>query len=65
MNQGLLALAKGDKTAAETYLGKAAGAKNKSMKHLVTLYVAQGQYDRAVNALATAKQTVLLWHKSC
>lgn len=54
MNQGLLALAKGDKTAAETYLGKAAGAKQIN-ETLGNLYVAQGQYDRAVNAFGDSK----------
>jgi Flp pilus assembly protein TadD len=48
-NLGLVALAKGDKTAAESYLGKAAGSKELN-EALGNLYVAQGQYDRAVNA---------------
>ena len=54
MNQGLLALAKGDKTAAETYLGKAAGAQQIN-ETLGNLYVAKGQYDRAVNAFGDSK----------
>lgn len=53
-NLALVALAKGDKAAAEQYLGKASGAKelNETMGNL---YVSQGQYDRAVNAFGDAK----------
>lgn len=53
-NLALLALKKGNKTEAETLIGKAAGAKtlNETMGNL---YIAQGQYDRAVNAFGDAK----------
>lgn len=54
MNLGLVALAKGDKTTAESYLGKAAGAKELS-ESMGNLYVAQGQYERAVNSFGDAK----------
>ncbi|MEG2573081.1 MAG: tetratricopeptide repeat protein [Bacteroides sp.] len=54
MNLGLIALANGDKTAAETYFGKAAGAKTLN-ESLGNLYVAQGQYDRAVSSFGDAK----------
>ncbi|MBQ8008306.1 MAG: hypothetical protein IJ256_02100, partial [Bacteroidaceae bacterium] len=53
-NLALVALAKGDKTAAEQYLGKASGA-NELNETMGNLYVAQGQYDRAVNAFGDAK----------
>ncbi|MDR0961752.1 MAG: hypothetical protein LBM62_04230 [Mediterranea sp.] len=49
MNLGLVSLIKGDKAAAETYFGKASGTKELNQS-LGNLYVAQGQYDRAVNA---------------
>lgn len=54
MNLGLIALAKGDKAAAQTHLGKAAGAKelNETMGNL---YIAQGQYEKAVNAFGDTK----------
>ncbi len=54
MNLGLIALEKGDKAAAESYLAKAAGAKEVN-EALGNLYVAQGQYDRAVNAFGDTK----------
>lgn len=54
MNLGLIALAKGDKAAAETYLGKASGAKEVN-EALGNLYIAQGQYERAVNAFGDTK----------
>ena len=54
MNLGLVALAKGDKNAAEAYLGKAAGAKELG-ETLGNLYIAQGQYERAVNSFGDAK----------
>ena len=54
MNLGLIALAKGDKAAAETYLGKASGTKELN-EALGNLYVAQGQYERAVNAFGDTK----------
>ncbi len=53
-NLGLIALNKGDKSAAESFLGKASGAKALN-EALGNLYVAQGQYDRAVNAFAETK----------
>ena len=53
-NLALVALAKGDKAAAEQYLGKASGA-NELNETMGNLYVAQGQYDRAVNAFGDAK----------
>ena len=54
MNLGLIALAKGDKAAAETYLGKAAGAKGLN-EALGNLYIAQGQYAKAVSSFADTK----------
>ena len=54
LNLGLVALAKGDKNAAEAYLGKAAGAKELG-ETLGNLYIAQGQYERAVNSFGDAK----------
>lgn len=54
MNLGLLALAKGDKAAAETALGRASGAKTLN-ETLGNLYIAQGQYERAVNSFGSAK----------
>ena len=54
MNLGLVALAKGDKNAAEAYLGKAAGAKELG-ETVGNLYIAQGQYERAVNSFGDAK----------
>lgn len=53
-NLGLIALAKGDKAAAEAYLGKASGVKETN-EALGNLYVAQGQYERAVNAFGDTK----------
>ena len=54
MNQGLVALAKGDKGAAEASFGKAAGTKELN-EALGNLYVTQGQYDRAVNSFGDTK----------
>ncbi len=54
MNLGLIALAKGDKAAAEAYLGKAAGAKGLN-EALGNLYIAQGQYAKAVSSFADTK----------
>ena len=54
MNLGLIALTKGDFAAAEANLGKASGSKELN-ETLGNLYVAQGQYDRAVNAFGDAK----------
>ncbi|MBQ8502254.1 MAG: tetratricopeptide repeat protein [Bacteroides sp.] len=53
-NLGLVALAKGDKAAAESYLAKASGSKDLN-EALGNLYVAQGQYERAVNAFGDTK----------
>ena len=54
MNLGLIALIKGDKNSAESYLSKASGAKELN-EALGNLYVAQGQYDRAVSAFGDTK----------
>lgn len=54
MNLGLIALVKGNKAAAESYLAKASGAKELN-EALGNLYVAQGQYERAVNAFGDTK----------
>lgn len=54
MNLGLIALTKGDLASAESYLGKASGSKELD-ETLGNLYVAQGQYERAVNSFADAK----------
>ena len=54
MNLGLIALIKGDKAAAESYLGKASGAKELN-EALGNLYIAQGQYDKAVSAFGSTK----------
>ena len=54
MNMGLIALKKGDKATAEYYLSKASGTKELN-EALGNLYVAQGQYDRAVNAFGDTK----------
>ncbi len=54
MNMGLVALSKGDKAAAETYLAKASGAPELN-EALGNLYIAQGQYEKAVNAFGDTK----------
>ena len=54
MNLGLLSLIKGDKAAAETYFGKAAGTKELG-ESMGNLYIAQGQYERAVNSFGDSK----------
>ena len=54
MNLGLIALIKGDKAAAETYFGKAAGTKELG-ESMGNLYIAQGQYERAVNSFGDSK----------
>ena len=54
MNLGLVALKKGDKAAAESYLGKAAGTPELN-EALGNLYVAQGQYEKAVTAFGNTK----------
>ena len=54
MNMGLVALSKGDKAAAEQYLAKASGAPELN-EALGNLYVAQGQYEKAVNAFGDTK----------
>ncbi len=53
-NLALVALAKGNDKDAEVYLGKASGAKELN-ETLGNLYIAQGQYDRAVSAFGDAK----------
>ena len=54
MNLGLVELAKGKAAEAESYLAKAAG--NPELNEaLGNLYVAQGQYEKAVNAFGSAK----------
>ena len=53
-NLALVALTQGDRATAEQFLGKASGAKELS-ETMGNLYVAQGQYDRAVNAFGDAK----------
>jgi len=54
MNLGLISLIKGDKAAAETYFGKAAGTKELG-ESMGNLYIAQGQYERAVNSFGDSK----------
>lgn len=54
MNLGLVSLIKGDKAGAETYFGKAAGTKELG-ESMGNLYIAQGQYERAVNSFGDAK----------
>ena len=54
MNLGLISLIKGDKAAAETYFGKAAGTKELG-EYMGNLYIAQGQYERAVNSFGDSK----------
>lgn len=54
MNLGLVSLAKGNKAAAESYLSKASGTKELN-EALGNLYVAQGQYEKAVNAFGDTK----------
>ena len=54
MNLGLVSLMKGDKAAAEAYFGKAAGTKELG-ESMGNLYIAQGQYERAVNSFGDAK----------
>lgn len=53
-NLGLVALAKGDKEKAETYFAKGSGAKTLS-ESLGNLYIAQGQYERAVSSFGSSK----------
>ena len=54
MNLGLISLIKGDKAAAETYFGKVAGTKELG-ESMGNLYIAQGQYERAVNSFGDSK----------
>ena len=54
MNLGLISLIKGDKAAAETYFGKATGTKELG-ESMGNLYIAQGQYERAVNSFGDSK----------
>ena len=53
-NLGLCELVNNNLAAAETYLGKASGA-NAVNEALGSLYIKQGQYQRAVNAFGDAK----------
>ena len=53
-NLGLIALSKGNKTEAENYLSKATAAPEAN-EALGNLYIAQGQYDKAVNAFGETK----------
>ena len=53
-NLGLISLIKGDKAAAETYLGKAAGAAGLD-EAFGNYYIAAGQYDRAVTSFGDVK----------
>lgn len=54
MNLGLIALMKGDKAAAEASFGKAAGTKELG-ESMGNLYIAQGQYERAVNSFGDSE----------
>ena len=54
MNQGLLALAKGDYTSAEAAFGKAAGVPELNGA-LGALYIERGEYDKAVAAFGNTK----------
>ena len=54
LNLGLVSLMKGDKAAAEAYFGKAAGTKELG-ESMGNLYIAQGQYERAVNSFGDSK----------
>lgn len=53
-NLGLIALINGDKAKAESYLSKSTGA-SKLNEAMGNLFIAQGQYDRAVSSFADAK----------
>lgn len=53
-NLGLLAMLNGEKEKAEAYLAKSSGAE-KLNEALGNLYIAQGQYDRAVSSFNDAK----------
>ncbi|MBQ8673231.1 MAG: hypothetical protein IJ511_04160 [Bacteroides sp.] len=54
LNLGLIALNKGDKAAAESYFSNASGAEGLN-EALGSLYLSQGQYERAVNAFGDTK----------
>ncbi len=54
MNLGLLELVNGNTTAAQTYFGKAGGAKDAG-EALGTLYMMQGDFNKAVNAYGSIK----------
>lgn len=54
MNLGLVSLIKGDKATAESYFGKASGTPELN-EALGNLYIAQGQYQRAVNSFGDTK----------
>ena len=53
-NLGLMAMLNGEKEKAEAYLAKSSGAE-KLNEALGNLYIAQGQYDRAVSSFNDAK----------
>lgn len=53
-NLGLIALLNGEKEKAEAYLAKGSGAENLN-EALGNLYIAKGQYDRAVSSFNDAK----------
>ncbi|MBR6590118.1 MAG: tetratricopeptide repeat protein [Bacteroidaceae bacterium] len=53
-NLGLMAMLNGEKEKAEAYLAKSSGAE-KLNEALGNLYIAQGQYDRAVSSFKEAK----------
>lgn len=52
-NLGLIALSKGDRLSAETYFSKGSGEETLG-EALGNLYIAQGQYDRAVSSFANS-----------
>ena len=54
MNLGLVALKSGNKSEAESYFGKAAGSKQLN-ESLGNLYVAKGEYDKAVTSFGDTK----------
>jgi Flp pilus assembly protein TadD len=54
LNLGLIALVKGDNAAAESYFSKASGAEYLN-EALGNLYIAQGQYERAVSSFGDSK----------
>ena len=54
VNLGLIALIKGDKAAAQTYLGKGAGSAALN-EALGNYYIAAGQYEQAVTSFGDTK----------